>query len=148
MSVTLTTATDDQPCPNDVCEEYEPAFEKGVTGRFVDDITGKVLQPELVRAGRDEELRGFYNKPVYHIIVRVEAKRRGLKILGTRWVDKLKGSKVRSRLCAQDFNFGKRGDDVDLFAPTPPLVAARYVVSRTASCGWGRRTRRRLLSLD
>ena len=59
-----------------------------------------------------------------------------------------KNGSLRSRLCAQDFNFGKGGQDPELFAPTPPLAAARYVASRTASCGRGRITRRRLLSLD
>ena len=93
-------------------------------------------------------MSGFHSKPVPDSLSRAEAKRRGIKILGTRWVDKLKGAEVRSRLCAQDLNFGKRGNDVDVFALTPPPVAARCVASRTASCGWGWRTWRRLMSLD
>ena len=57
---------------------------------------------------------------------------------------------MRTRLCVQDFNFakGKAGPD-ELFAPTPPLVAARYVVSRAASgMRFPRSCRRKLMALD
>ena len=142
-------ATDDGHCPTDVADEHEGAgISAPPEGCYVDDITGQDLPPDLVRTGRLEELSGFHSKPAYDIMPRAEAKRRGIKILGTRWVDKLKGAEVRSRLCAEDFNLGKRANNADLFAPTTLLVAARSVASRTASCGWGRRTRRRLMSLD
>ena len=65
-------------------------------------------------------------------------------------MDKKKGDVVRSRLVAQDFNHteGKQGPD-KLFAATPPLIAARHSVSRSASCSdFPRRLRRRLMTLD
>ena len=104
-SVTFAKATDDDHCSRDLPDEDLVI----VDGRFVDDITGQALKPELVRAGRLEELKGFESNPVYVVITREEARRRGLNVLGTRWVDKQKGDEVRSRLCAQDFNFGKKG---------------------------------------
>ena len=57
---------------------------------------------------------------------------------------------MRSRLVAQDFNHtkGKQGPD-EFFAATPPLIAARYSVSRSASCSdFPRRLRWRLMTID
>ena len=93
---------------------------------------------------------GFERRGVYDLVSREWAEEQGLSILGTRWVDKRKGNRVRSRLCVQDFNFrkGKAGPD-DLFAPTPPLVAARYTASRAATGPrFPRRLRRQLMALD
>ena len=145
--------TDDGHCEEDLPDlaEAEGLAEQYSAGKVVDDITGKELGAEATIRGRLEELKGFREKPVYEYMRRDEAQRRGIKVLGTRWVDKRKGDALRSRLVAQDFAFKKKGDqgnEVDYFAPTPPLVASRYVVSRTASDGMGSRTSRRLLCLD
>ena len=59
------------------------------------------------------------------------------KFIGVRWVDVNKGTKevpkVRSRLVGQEFAHGERRDD--LYAPTPPLAAARFLLSTCASQG-------------
>ena len=62
----------------------------------------------------------------------------------------VKTAEIRSILVAQDLNFskGKSGPD-ELFAPTPPFVAARYATSQCASSGrMPRELRRSLMALD
>ena len=104
-----------------------------VEGKYVDDISGL----PLTLSGRHDELSGFDTRMVYEFRPRQWAIDHGIQVIGTRWVDKQTGAKVRSSLVAQDFNFskGKSGPD-KLFAPTPPLVAARYATSLCASSGW------------
>ena len=105
-----------------------------IEGSYIDDVTGKGLDAKMVFEGRREELKGFDGRGVYEVRTREWAETNGIPVLGTRWVDRMKAGRVRSRLCVQDFNFrkGKAGPD-DLFAPIPPCVAARYVASRSAS---------------
>ena len=113
-------------------------------------MTGLPLKPEMVVRGRHEELSGFDSRGVYEIRSRAWADAQGYPILWTRWVDRLKNGSVRNRLCVQEFNRdkGKSGPEV-LSAPTPPLVAARYAVSRCASSSkMPRALRRRLMAID
>ena len=117
-------------------------------GKYVDDVTGLELQGDVVRAGRLEERKGFEEKGVYERRLRSDMRAQGIKIIWTRWIDRLKHGAVRSRLCAQDFSFGKGGTDAELYSPTPPLAAARYLVRRTASDGRVGSTTRRILSLE
>ena len=88
---------------------------------------------EWVREGRRAEMAGFAARRVYDVRRRYEAMAKGARVVGVRWVDALKGDKVRSRLVAQDFN-NDRGYDDALSVATPPLAAGRYLVSRMASC--------------
>ena len=53
------------------------------------------------------------------------------KFVKTRWDQTVKGDDVRCRLVAKEFAKGDPRED--LFAGTPPLFAAKMVVSRTAS---------------
>ena len=131
------------------CEACDGYFE-AVNGSYIDDVTGLPLPAEMVQTGRREELEGFAKRTVYEVRSRAWAEAQGYPIFGTRWVDRMKGGKVRSRLCVQEFNTkkGKMGSD-ELFAPTPPLVAARYAVSRSASSmAMPRSMRRRLMAID
>ena len=68
------------------------------------------------------------------------------KVVGTRWLDSLKGGKMKGRLVAQEFAKGSNGDDI--FAATPPLMASRFVVSDTASRGNEENTSRRIAIFD
>lgn len=61
-------------------------------------------------------------------------------------VDISKKDPVRSRLVCQDFEGNDKTDE--LFAPTPPLVAASWLVSRMASQGRRGPARKRLLAID
>ena len=47
---------------------------------------------------------------------------------------------------AMDFNKGKKTDE--MFAPTPSVLASRWIVSRTASQGWRGGGRKRLMAVD
>ena len=68
-------------------------------------------------------------------------------MIGVRWVDTAKGDKVRSRLVAQDFNTD-RGKVDELFAATPPLLAASWLCSRAASQGLKGQGPLTLMTLD
>ena len=100
----------------------------------VDDVRGGHLPMELVRSARQKEMEGFAARRVYQSRPRWEATASGSKVIGVRLVDTAKADKVRSRLVAQDFNTD-RGKVDELFAATPPLLAARCLCSRAASQG-------------
>ena len=103
-----------------------------------DDITGEALDVRLVKAGRMEEIGYMKQIGAWEPVLRSEVLERNpeAKIVGTRWVQVNKGCKekpgVRCRLVAQEFAHDKRDD---LFAGTPPLAAARYVLSDCMSRG-------------
>jgi len=99
---------------------------------FYDDMSGKKLDPILVRAARAEEIsQGIRKYEVYRKVPISEAIRvTGKKPIGTRWVDVNKGDEVnpeyRSRLVAKEIKVSKRED---LFAATPPLEAKKALFS-------------------
>ena len=99
-----------------------------------DDVTGMPLDRERVQAARAEEIEYIRQKNVWTKIDRAEAIRRGYQVVKTRWVDINKGDDknpvYRSRFVAKEFN---TGDMPGLFAGTPPLEAARYLVHRAAT---------------
>ena len=73
-------------------------------------------------------------KEVWQPISQDEARRRGWKVVKTRWIDINKGDEdtpnYRSRLVAKEFNDGA-GEG--LFASTPPLEALRFLISEAAT---------------
>ena len=85
-----------------------------------------------VHEARRTEIAGFSERRVYSIRPRREALDKGAKIVGVRWVDSGKNGGVRSRLVCQDFKKGKPGEE-EMFAPTPPLLATRWLCSQMAS---------------
>ena len=132
----------------DMCEPEEkiPFFFTG-DGYCVDDVKGGVLPMKWVEEARKCEVDGFSARRVYSVKPRVEALAKGAKIVGVRWVDTRKGDKVRSRLVCMDFNRDKGHCD-DMFAPTPPLLASRWLVSLCASQGVNGCKSGRLMSVD
>ena len=97
-----------------------------------DEITGKELDKEKVFKGRVKELAKFAERRVYVHHPRDQAMLdEGGKFVRTRWVQTVKGDEVRCRLVAQEFAHGDPRED--LFAGTPPLFAARLLVSQAAS---------------
>ncbi len=111
--------------------------EQGYSGRYKDDITGQILNDELVREARAKELKYFHDKGVWAKRPKDEAKRRtGRKAISVRWVDVNKGDdlnpRYRSRLVARQLKAHDRSG-ASFFAPTPPLEALRTVISMTAS---------------
>ena len=120
---------------DDMCDPVDDAH---LTLDYVDARTGEELQPKLVRDARMEEMRCFQKLAVYsHASISCMRATPNWKLIGVTWVDVNKGSaaqpKYRSRLCAQEF---ANSQEEDLFAATPPLLAAKLLVSECA-CGGG-----------
>ena len=100
-----------------------------------DDITGEVLDPSLVKRGKDEEMRRFREMGVYTYASKDEAySDPDGGIVDTRWVTVNNGTRddpnVRCRLVAREF--AEKGNRDDLFAGTPPLVSVRVLLSLLA----------------
>jgi len=120
----------------DVIDGKEKGFTEHVDDDMTqawDDVTGEILDPKEVIKARLKEVTYIRQKDVYKKITRREALRRGIKIVGTRWIDVNKGDAEnpnhRSRLVAKEFNNGKEDG---IFAATPPLEALRLLVSDAA----------------
>ena len=97
-----------------------------------DERTGKALDMEKVVKGRLKELQKLKERGVHVHVPREDAMQDcTVMFVKTRWVQTAKGDEVRCRFVAQEFAKGDPRED--LFAGTPPLFAARMLVSRTAS---------------
>ena len=136
----------------DMCDPEDTEYLKtmGDNGWYVDDISGKELNPTLARKARQEELDVFEERQVYTVVPR-SSLRPGSKIIGVRWVEVNKGTtekpRVRSRLVCQEFN-SKGNHPDELFAPTPPVMATRWLISEAASQGRHGPSDLRLMVLD
>ena len=102
---------------------------------FYDDMSGELLDPQLVKKARAEELEyaGRYN--VFDIVdLAVCWQATGKAPIKVRWVDVNKGDDVapnyRSRFVAREIR--RKGED-PLFAPTPPPERLRTVLSPAAT---------------
>ena len=110
---------------------------------------GKTLDPEMVKSGREEEVRYMVDKlGMFEFGTWDEAVgRSGGKVpTSTRWVDGWKtddgGNRfVRSRLVGRDFKPRREGAREDLFAAMPPLEAKKGLFRMVAGMR-GRRRRR------
>ena len=132
-----------KPVEKDVAEAAKKHFAEilkvssgdGVEEKFYDSVTGQLLQGELVREARKEELKFFIAMNVWTKRRRSEAfAKMGKAPISVRWVDVNKGDdecpNYRSRLVAREIR--RRGED-PIFAPTPPLESIRAVISRAAT---------------
>ena len=134
----------------DVCD---PVEEKQIVESMmgIDDVSGEPPDPSLMRKARQEEMRDFGEGQENHHVLRsvAQADPEG-KFIGVRWVDVNKGTKevpkVRSRLVGQEFAHGERRDD--LYAPTPPQAAARFLLSTCAGQGKRGPGQKSILLLD
>ena len=102
-----------------------------------DDTSGKALDPRGVRRARLKDMGYINEKGVWTIVDRQWALAKGIKIVGTKWLDVDKGDasapNLRSRLVAKEFNDGTDGGQASLFAATPPLEALRLLISEAAT---------------
>ena len=76
----------------DMCDpEEEKQLMESMVG--VDDVSGEPIDPSLIVKARQEEMRGFTERGVYHHVPRrvAEADPEG-KFIGVRWVDVNKGT--------------------------------------------------------
>ena len=104
-------------------------------GEYIDDVTGEVLNEDLVKAARAEEIKFLRDRSIYDKVPVAEAwHKTGRAPIDGRWVDHNKGTDtppdVRCRCVAKDFN---RGPKEGLFAAMPPLEAKRMLFSHVAS---------------
>ncbi len=110
---------------------YTPA--NGYPGKYRDDLTGQVLEDQLVRAARLQELAFFHSKGVWLKVPRQRAREvTGRAPISLRWVGVNKGDELepnyRSRLVARQLKvMDKSGQSY--FAPAPPLEALRTILS-------------------
>ena len=114
------------------CDLEDGLAEEVLAEVFYDDLTGKELPAEGVKAARAEEVTVIQQMQVWEVIPRPA----GEKVIGTRWVDINKGDslhmKLRSRLVAQELKRqkGPKGPEdqstwTDFFAAMPPLSSLR-----------------------
>eukprot|EP00435_Cladocopium_sp_Y103_P068786 s76_g32.t1 len=116
------------PAPDDTVEWDHQMNE------FVDDSSGQLLDAELVKRARQEELDWLRKENVY---VRVKAEECTGKPLQLKWVDVNKGDhqspKIRSRLVAKEIKRAKplaeQLGGADTFAATPPIESVFALMS-------------------
>ena len=119
----------------DLCDPADNVV-KADAGHYWDDLKSEVLDAGLAKKARQEEVEVFRMRDVYELFPRSSVPR-GRKVIGVRWVETNKGTaanpKVRSRLVAQEIARGKTPED--MYAPTPSLLATRWLLSEAASQG-------------
>ena len=98
---------------------------------YNDDLTGRLLPPDLVRAARAKELAYFEAREVWTKQPVGEVRRAtGKPAISVRWVDVNKGDNqcpnIRSGLVARQIR--QAGEDA-IFGPAPPLEALRSILS-------------------
>ena len=114
------------------CDLVDGLVEEILAETFYDDLTGKELPAEGVKAARAEEVSVIRQMGVWEVIPRPANE----KVIGTRWVDINKGDsahlKLRSRLVAQELKRARgpqQPEDQstwsDFFAAMPPLSSLR-----------------------
>ena len=117
---------------------------------FLDDKTGKILDPAKVREAREDELRELESR-VFQVVDEAECwAKKGKKPIAVRWVDIDKGFGVyRSRLVAKDFKPKSTiGDRDGLFAAMPPLEAVKLLVVQAAVDSQRGGPQRKLMFID
>ena len=118
-----------------------------------DDVHGKELKMEDVRAGRAEEIGYMKSRNIWREVDLEECFRvTGREPLSVKWVDTDKGTVeeplVRCRLVARDFKGKDEKDREDLFAATPPLELKRVLMSKAVTRRRKRQGVRKLLFID
>ena len=116
-------------------EDQAENFEGETWNEYFDSRTGEALDPDKVKAAREEEI-GELERRVY-VTVDVDEcwAATGKRPIDVRWVDVHKGGGVhRSRLVAKDFKpKSKIGDIEGLFAATPPLELVKLLFAHAAA---------------
>ena len=111
-------------------DKEEVDFQSDTWEEFYDDISGALLDSDMVKQARDEELKFVRDFGVYTKVPASEAA--GHPLISTRWIDINKGDArtpfYRSRLVCREF---KSSDPFleGTFAATPPAEALKYLLS-------------------
>ena len=121
------------PTPYPVCEEPTLKFETW-DAEFVDNVSGKPLEPKMVHTARTIEIETIEKMGVWEPCPRPH----NVKVIATRWVDVNKGDdrhpNYRSRLVAKEIKYGS-GFDMSFFAAMPPLVALKMLFFMAVTAG-------------
>ena len=105
-----------------------------------DDVNGRYLPEDFVLPARREEIEWVHSECVYEIVPTQECKDAGMKPLDLIWVDTDTSvdpthKKIRSRLCAREYETKKQGKvqralpASQLFSAVPHLEAVKVLVS-------------------
>ena len=139
-------------CSQHGCHNLTDEHESGETEweQYVDDRTGRLLDPEKVRKARLAEVKTFEGMHAYVKVPRAVPIAKGIKPIATRWLDVDKGgpgkpADIRSRCVVKEIAHSKRDD---LFAGTPSLEAFKLMVSKLASSNCGYAPLKRLMVMD
>ena len=143
----ISSSAGEIPCEDEEARESSAPYANGKTCRivydslnfrpkYVDEYTGEVLDPKLVKEAIIDEL-DYFNARVWHIAHVDEMKQTPDYIrTRSRWVGCNKGDSdnpdVRFRLVSCEINKGGE-KPMEFFASTPPLEAQRLMFSRFAS---------------
>ena len=110
----------------------EPQEEEGEEVA-TDDVKGGSLDPLLVKAARQAELRYLWDRAVYRHATRAEMASVGGRAIRLKWIDTNKGDHlhpaVRARLVCMEIR--QKGAEA-IFSATPPLEALRALVALAA----------------
>ena len=98
---------------------------------FIDDQTGKELDPVKVKEARKAEIDYYKKMKVYRKVpISMAWENTGKPPIGIRWVDVLKAcGTYRSRLVAKEV---KKTNSPELFAATPPTESVKYLLTKPA----------------
>ena len=120
--------------------------------QYWDDMSGELLDTQLVKMARNEEMIEVRKHKLYDKVPIQECwEMTGKAPIGVRWVDVNKGDRIhpeyRSRIVAKEIKTDKRED---LFAATPPLEANKLLMSMavTEGIGYRRNDRANGMKLD
>ena len=131
----------------EVAVNVEPEDEE-LKIKAYDDLTGREMNAEDTRLGREEEIEYMQNRRIWDEKDEEDCwKDTGKPPVSVRWVDVQKGEEVRCRLVARDFKPKWEDDRADLFASMPPLEAKKALFSKAAS-QVGLSRKKKLLFID
>eukprot|EP00971_Amphidinium_carterae_P111918 2216652-Amphidinium_carterae.1 len=75
------------------------------------DIQGTLLDPDKVKAGREEEIQWILKQDLFHYVPEAECYERQGKPYTLKWVDKNKGDKVQSRIVVRKIQRAKTEEE-------------------------------------
>jgi hypothetical protein len=114
----------DMPMLTCIQGELVSAVQK-LTLPYRDSVTGEVLDEKQTLEGMRLELQNLADFGVFKPATRQQAADAGKHIVGTRWVLRNKGDRVKARVVAQELN---RGEFKDTFAAAPSALVTRLVL--------------------
>ena len=123
------------PSPDDAVE-WDHEMDNFMDELYMDDASGAILDPKLVKQGRAEELEWLRREKVYERVPLREAEGHG-PLLKVKWLDINKGDalrpKVRCRLVAKEIKRAKPKElqlgGADTFSSTPPVESMFSLLS-------------------